>query len=112
MLRDEWRSEIQTNRISIVPRKSAAVNKAIVNLPKEINARNRNVMISNRMAVLDLVLNRTPKRNSTPTTTSTDRSSMPLNKLMISRDLTDRDGPFYSLRPVQCAGEGISAPVY
>jgi hypothetical protein len=74
---------IHTNRISDVPSKRTAVNRAVASLPIETNARSRSVMIARRIAVLVPILNRTPIRSSTPTTTSTDRSSMPLNKLMI-----------------------------
>jgi hypothetical protein len=69
-----------------------AVNKAMTNLPIEINSRNRSVMITRRTAVLVPVLNRTPKRSNIPTTASTDRSSIPLNNPMISL-------AFHDLRP-------------
>ena len=79
--------EIHTYRISNAPRKRTAVNKASTNLPIEINSRIRSVMITRRMAVLVPVRNRTPERSNSPTTTSTDRSSMPLNNPMTSLDL-------------------------
>jgi len=79
--------DVHTNRISNAARKMTIVNKASTNLPSEINSRSRSIMTIRRRAVPFPVLNRVPKRSNTPTTTSTDRSSMPLNKLMNSLDL-------------------------
>ena len=58
--------------------------------------------MNSRITLLVLALNRKPKRSRIPIITSTDRSSMPLSKLMTSLDLTHGLWSFHRLTRANC----------